>query len=271
MALKPAPVQVTWLGWDASGIPEVDYYIADSYVLPGNAQEYYSEKIWRLPTTYVAVDGFEVYVPTVSRQSLNIPENSIVYLTTQKGYKRHPETIKLQLEIIKNVSNSYLLIKGFSEQDAVKKYFESIATELGISTERLRFLAPDPCEEVHRANFLIADIVLDTFPYNGATTTLETLWMEIPLVTLVGQQFSARNSYTMLKNVGVEEGIAWTSEEYVQWGVRLGTDVTLRQNVVWKLRQSKKNAPLWNAKAFTKQMEDAYQQMWNIYMASIKE
>ncbi|MEB3273720.1 MAG: hypothetical protein VKJ85_08050, partial [Prochlorothrix sp.] len=118
------------------------------------------------------------------------------------------------------------------------------------------------------ANLGIADVVLDTYPYNGATTTLETLWMGVPLVTRVGQQFSARNSYTFMMNAGVTEGIAWTDEEYVEWGIRLGTDEQLRKEVAWKLRQSRKSAPLWNGQQFTRDMEAAYRQMWERYCHS---
>jgi predicted O-linked N-acetylglucosamine transferase (SPINDLY family) len=270
MVHKPAPVQITWLGWDASGIPQIDYYIADPYVLPNNAQEYYAEKIWRLPQTYVAVDGFEVEVPTISRESLNIPKEAVIYLTAQGGYKRHPDSIRLQLEIIKAVPNSYLLVKGTSDIATTQAHFFEIADLVNISKEQLIFLPIVASEEVHRANLRIADVVLDTFPYNGATTTLETLWMEIPLVTLVGKQFSARNSYTMLKNVGVEDGIAWTAEEYVQWGIRFGTDSELRRKVSWELRESKKGAPLWNTKKFAQQMENSYLKMWEIYKSSLR-
>jgi predicted O-linked N-acetylglucosamine transferase (SPINDLY family) len=268
MAYKPAPIQATWLGWDASGIPSIDYFIADSYVLPEAADTYYSEKIYRLPRTYVAVDGFEVDVQTLKREDLNIPPDAIVYMTSQGGYKRHPDTIKLQLSIIKNVPNSYLLIKGPSDQKAVEIYFNDLAEQVGVDKDRLRFLPQAPSEAIHRANLKIADVVLDTYPYNGATTTLETLWMEIPLVTLVGKQFSARNSYTMLKNVGVEEGIAWSAEEYIEWGIRFGKDENLRREVTWKLRQAKNHAPLWNSKAFAKDMANAYLQMWKTYQES---
>ena len=79
LANKPAPIQVSWLGWDATGLPTVDYFIADRYVLPDNAQDYYQEKIWRLPQSYLAVDGFEVGIPTISRESLDIPSDAIVY------------------------------------------------------------------------------------------------------------------------------------------------------------------------------------------------
>jgi predicted O-linked N-acetylglucosamine transferase (SPINDLY family) len=266
MALKPAHVQATWLGWDASGIPAVDYFIADPYVLPESAQEYYTEKIWRLPQTYIAVDGFDVGVPTLRRDSLDIPNDAVIYLSAQRGFKRHPDTARLQMKIIKEVPNSYFLIKGLADSEAVQKFFMQLAEEEGVECDRLRFLPQDPAETVHRANLAIADVVLDTFPYNGATTTLETLWMGIPLVTRVGQQFAARNSYTMMMNVGVTEGIAWSDEEYIEWGVRLGKDETLRQQVALKLKASRQTAPLWNGKQFTHEMEKAYKEMWQRYI-----
>ncbi|MCC3529440.1 MAG: O-linked N-acetylglucosamine transferase, SPINDLY family protein [Microcoleus sp. PH2017_22_RUC_O_B] len=265
MALKPAPVQVTWLGWDASGLPAVDYFIADPYVLPDSAQEYYREKIWRLPQTYIAVDGFEVGVPDLRRDMLDIPSDAVVYLSAQRGYKRHPDTARLQIKILGEVPNSYFLIKGSADEESIKSFFFQLAEEEGVECERLRFLPEVGAEAVHRANLGIADVVLDTYPYNGATTTLETLWMCIPLVTRVGEQFAARNSYTMMMNAGVTEGIAWTDEEYVEWGIRLGKDASLREQIAWKLRQSRQTAPLWNAKQFTREMEKAYEQMWEIY------
>ncbi|MGQ4647755.1 O-linked N-acetylglucosamine transferase family protein [Lyngbya aestuarii] len=268
MALKPAPVQVTWLGWDASGIPAIDYFIADPYVLPDTAEDYYAEKIWRLPETYIAVDGFEVGIPTLRREHLDIPSDAVVYLSGQRGYKRHPDTARLQMKIIKEVPNSYFLIKGFADEESIKGFFNQIAEEEGVSCDRLRFLPNDPSEVTHRANLGIADVVLDTYPYNGATTTLETLWMCIPLVTRVGEQFAARNSYTMMVNAGITEGIAWTDEEYIEWGVRLGKDEALRQQVSWKLIKSKQTAPLWNGKKFTREMEKAYEQMWAKYVES---
>jgi predicted O-linked N-acetylglucosamine transferase (SPINDLY family) len=262
LSLKPAPIQVTWLGWDASGLPAVDYFIADPYVLPDWAQDFYSEKIWRLPETYIAVDGFEVGIPTVRRQDLSIPDDAVVYFSGQRGYKRHRDTAVLQMKILKETPNSYFLIKGFSEQESVQQFFATIAEEVGVEIARLRFLPDAPSEAIHRANLTIADIVLDTFPYNGATTTLETLWMGIPLVTRVGEQFAARNSYSMMINAGITEGIAWNDDEYIEWGVRLGTDQNLRKEVAWKLRESRQKAPLWNGTKFAKEMENAYEQMW---------
>jgi predicted O-linked N-acetylglucosamine transferase (SPINDLY family) len=265
-SLKPAPIQVTWLGWDASGIPAVDYFIVDPYVLPETAQQEYSETLWRLPKTYLAVDGFEIGVPTLRRDRLEIPQDAIIYFSSQMGFKRHPDTVRLQMKILKQVPNSYFLIKGSAEQKSLKSFFIEIAQSEGVSSDRLRFLPDVAFEEIHRANLGIADIVLDTYPYNGATTTLETLWMGIPLVTKVGEQFASRNSYTMMMNVGVTEGIAWTDEEYIDWGVQLGKDAVLRQKIAGKLRQSRQTSPLWNAEQFTREMETAFQQMWTRYI-----
>ncbi|MFM2063084.1 MAG: hypothetical protein RLZZ507_2754 [Cyanobacteriota bacterium] len=271
LTMKPAPIQVSWLGFDATGFPTVDYFIADNYVLPESAQEYYTEKIWRLPENYIGVDGFTVGTPTISREALDIPDDGIIYFSSQTGLKRNPDNIRLQMRIIKQVPNSYFVLKSFrANNEDLENFINPIAEAEGVDLKQLRFLPSAPTGEEHRANLLIADIVLDTYPYNGATTTLETLWMGIPLVTRVGEQFAARNSYTMMMNVGVTEGIAWSDEEYVEWGVRLGKDENLRKEIVWKLRKSRHTSPLWNGKKFAREMENAYLQMWEIYIDSKK-
>lgn len=269
MLRKPAPIQITWLGMDASGIPTIDYFIADPYVLPENAQDYYREKIWRLPHTYLGIDGFEVGVPTLKREDLGISDDGIIFLNVQNAQKRHPDTVRLQMRILRAVPNSYLLIKGLGEKEITERFFAQIAQEEGIEIERLRFLERDQTEFEHRANLTIADVILDTYPYNGATTTLEALWVGIPIVTRVGEQFAARNSYTFMINAGITEGIARNEEEYIEWGIKLGTDENLRREISWKLHQSRQNSPLWDGKQFAREMEKAYQQMWETYIKNI--
>ncbi|AFY69129.1 hypothetical protein Pse7367_0829 [Thalassoporum mexicanum PCC 7367] len=262
MAMKPAPLQATWLGLDGSGLPTIDYFIADHYSLPAEADQYYQEKIWRLPHSFIAVDGFEAAVPTIHRQDFGIPAEAVVYLTAQVGLKRHPDTLQRQLEIIKAVPNSYLAIKGLADNASMTKLCQEMAAAMEISYDRLVFLPLSATEAEHRANLTIADVVLDTYPYNGATTTLETLWMGIPIVTRVGKQFSARNAYSLMVNAGISAGIAWSDREYVEWGIRLGSDLALRQQVCWQLRQSRHSQPLWDSKQFTRDMEAAYINMW---------
>ena len=265
LAAKPAPVQVSWLGWDATGLDTVDYFMVDPYILPDNAQDYYQEKLWRLPQTYLAVNGFEVGIQTLKRQDLGIPADAVVYWSGQRGFKRHPDTVRAQMRIIKGVPNSYFIIKGDTDPTIIQEFFGEIAAAEGVAFDRLRFVGNVADEPTHRANLAIADIVLDTFPYNGATTTLETLWMGIPMVTQVGQQFAARNSYTFMLNAGIEEGIAWSQAEYIEWGIKLGLDRPLRDKIAGKLRSGRSTAPVWNAKQFTLDMEQAYREMWAIY------
>ncbi|MBD1913923.1 MULTISPECIES: O-linked N-acetylglucosamine transferase, SPINDLY family protein [unclassified Leptolyngbya] len=265
-ALKPARIQVTWLGYDATGLPTVDYFLADRFVLPDHADDYYTETIWRMPTTYIAVDGFEVSVPSLRRDKLDIPADAVVYFSAQTAAKRHPDAVRCQIEILKQVPNSYLLLKGKGDADALRNSFLQTAEEEGIAGDRFRFLPPVKHESTHRANLSIADVVLDTFPYTGATTTLETLWMGIPLVTLVGNQFTSRNSYAMLRHAGIEAGIAYSQEEYIEWGVRLGSDAALREQVKRQLWRSRQTSPLWNAKQFTRDLENAFEQMWQQYL-----
>ncbi|TRU81140.1 MAG: O-linked N-acetylglucosamine transferase, SPINDLY family protein [Microcystis novacekii Mn_MB_F_20050700_S1D] len=267
IALKPAPIQVNWLGFDGSGLPAVDYLLADPYVLPENAQEYYQEKIWRLPHAFVAVDGFEIAVPTLRREDLDINNDGVIYLSSQTAIKRNPAMIRLQMQIIKSVPNSYFLIQGVADANSLWDLCCQIAAEVGVETNRIK-MVPLYDTETYRANLAIADVVLDTYPFNGGTTTLETLWMGIPLVVKVGQQWSSRNGYTLMMNAGITEGIAWSDEEYVQWGIKLGLDKNLREEVRWKLRKSRHTSPLWNAKQFTRDLENAYRQMWNIYCQS---
>jgi predicted O-linked N-acetylglucosamine transferase (SPINDLY family) len=271
MARRPAPVQVTWLGWDACGCPGIDYFIADPYVLPDNAQSYYKEKIWRLPETYVAVDGFEIGIPNIKRADFGLTASDIIYFSAQKGFKLNEGNIIAQMQIIKQVPNSHLLVKARSDNDTSKKLYSAIAEQVGLDFSRIHFLGRDPDEMTHRANLQIADIVLDTFPYNGATTTLETLWLGIPMVTKVGEQFAARNAYGFMMNAGITEGISYTVEEYIDWGIKLGLDGELRKNIHEKLRASRNTSSLWNGEKFTRQIEQAYQEMWDIYLQDCKK
>jgi len=262
MTFKLAPIQASWLGLDSTGIPTIDYFIADSFILPNNAQTYYQEKIWRLPNCYLAVDGFESATPKLlSKVDGIVNENAIIYWTIQTGWKKSEKSLRLQLKILKQVDNSYLFIQCNGNDKSIRE----IVQQEGVDVNRIKLLPFVPLLN-YRANFFLTNILLDNYPFNGATSTLDALWLNIPLVTRVGEQFHARQGYTFLKNLGITEGIAYTDEEYIQWGVKFGKDEELRKKVYWKLRQSKKTSPLWDGKQFTREMEKAYQQMWEIYL-----
>jgi predicted O-linked N-acetylglucosamine transferase (SPINDLY family) len=271
LAQKPAPIMVSWLGWDAIGSPTMDYFVVDPYVLPDDAQAHYPEILWRLPHVYIAVDGFEIGVPTLRREHLGIASDATIFYSAQMSHKRHYETVCLQLEILKAVPDSYLLLKGMGDQQGIQEFFSDLAQDMGVNPDRLKFLERDRNEYLHRANMGIADVILDTYPYNGATTTLEALWAGVPLVTRVGQQYAARNSYSFLVNCGITEGIAWSGEEYVAWGIRLGTDVKLRQEIRQKLYLSRRTSPLWNGRQFAQEFDQMLWQMWQNYVQAAPE
>ncbi|QSF49246.1 glycosyltransferase [Thermosynechococcus sp. GLH187] len=262
--LKPAPVQATWVGFDASGIPTVDYFIVDPYILPEGAQAWYTETLWRLPDCYLSLDGYEVANKTGIRDQLGLSADTVIFLCAQRASKIQPEMLKLLFAIVEAVPNAVLIVKYHASSSIFEEWCRSVAEAAGFDLSKLYFLTSN-LPEIHRANLYDVDVVLDTYPYAGGAMSLEALWLEVPIVTKVGQQFVARHTYTFLKNVGVEEGIAFNDEEYVNWGIRFGTEPALRQQVSWKLRQAKRYAPLWNPQRFSREMEQALTAMVNRY------
>ncbi|WP_460194013.1 O-linked N-acetylglucosamine transferase family protein [Thermosynechococcus sp. FA-CM-4201] len=264
LTLKPAPLQATWVGFDAIGLPTVDYFIVDPYILPDGAQAWYPETLWRLPDCYLSFDGYEVANKTGIRDQLGLSADTVIFLCAQRASKIQPEMLKLQFAIVEAVPNAVLIVKYHSSSSIFEEWCRSVAEAEGFDLDKLYFLTSN-LPEIHRANLYDVDVVLDTYPYAGGAMSLEALWLEVPIVTKVGQQFVARHTYTFLKNVGVEEGIAFNDEEYVNWGIRFGTEPDLRQRVSWKLRQAKRHAPLWNPQRFSREMEQALTAMVNRY------
>ncbi len=264
LSLKPAPVQATWVGFDAIGLPSVDYFIVDPYILPAGAQAWYNETLWRLPHCYLSLDGYEVANKTGIRQQLGLPGDTVVFLCAQRASKIQPEMLKLQFAIVSAVKEAVLVIKYHHSQRIFEEWCREVAVAEGFDLNKLHFLTAD-LPDVHRANLYDVDVVLDTYPYTGGAMSLEALWLEVPIVTKVGQQFVARHTYTFLQNLGVTAGIAFNDEEYVNWGIRLGTDADLRRQVVWQLRQAKRSAPLWNPQQHARELENALRAMINRY------
>jgi predicted O-linked N-acetylglucosamine transferase (SPINDLY family) len=251
LTYKPAPVQVTWLGWDAAGNPAVDYFIADPFVLGASTQSLYREKVLMLPDTYIAVDGFEVNVPSTNRRTLGIPDDAVVFYSGQREFKFNPQLVAAQIAILQSVPGSYLIVKGLSEQSQLCQQYEAIAREQRVDISRLRFLSFLPNEQEGRGFLSLCDVALDTYPYNGATTTLETLWNCVPLISLRGTQFSSRTSFSALENVGCSDiGSASDLNNYIQRAITLGRGKGLRDRYRQRLWDARRTSPLWNTQKF---------------------
>lgn len=259
LALRVAPIQMSWLGGDSPGLPEIDYFLVDPFVLPREAESSYREKLLRIPS-YAAVDDFEVASINLAqfREVLEIPDDAVVYMTAAVGYKRNPECIACQLEIIRDVPRSILIIKGLSDIPTVASMFLEKANQLGVRGQ-LRFLDRTNSEEMHRSQLNVADIILDTFPYSGATHSFEALWRGIPVLTVTGRHYYNRMTYALLCNIGeMEDCIALSSDEYIRKGIALGCSAEIRSKVKQRLQDTSKSSFIWNSRYLARSMEAAY-------------
>ncbi|WP_237395724.1 tetratricopeptide repeat protein [Okeania sp. KiyG1] len=256
---KPAPVCVSWLGFDAPYISENNYFLCDWYTHPEGREKYYLEKLVRLPETSVAVGGFDSHLVdrNTARNSIGIDSDKMVYLCIAPGRKTNPEMVRAQLKILQHTPESILIRKGQGDVDVIYQTYRQESENLGVDFNRIIFLGQTQTEEEHRAIYQIADVLLDSYPYNGGTHNLEALWANLPIITRAGEQYLSRMGYSFLQNVNLDIGVAWSWEEYTEWGIKLGKDLGLRNSVREHLQNSKNPdnlAPLWNPKKLAKQM-----------------
>ncbi|MCF2971746.1 methyltransferase domain-containing protein [Synechococcus sp. Nb3U1] len=254
-ALRAAPIQIGWLGGDAVGLPEFDYFFADPYILPEDAQADYHEEIIRLPS-YCAIEQLDVIAAdeVEFKSKLRIEPYHIVFLTAANAYKRTPECLDAHLKILQQVSNGILIVKGAGEITTVISRYQARAKDFNVS-DRVRFLENTKSVEEHRGQLGLVDLVLDTFPYTGATHTIEALYMGVPVLTLVGRHYYGRMSYSLLKNVGLDDCITWSIEEFIQRGIQLGNNPERLAKAKQTIRDSYDKSVIWDPKRLAKAME----------------
>ncbi|MDY6806046.1 MAG: tetratricopeptide repeat protein [Cyanobacteriota bacterium] len=258
---KPAPVCLSCFGFEPPYISEENYFLGDRHTNPPEREKYYAEKLLRMPDSFVAVSGFQRLVRKrdALRKSHRIGLDQIVYLSLAPGKKFNRDLVKAQIAILKEVPNSVLVSKANGDLEVFQAAYKKACEQRDIGIHRVKIMPPTATEEEHRVIYSWADVMLDSYPYNGCTNTLEALWFNLPVVTRSGEQFSSRMGYSFLQSLGIETGISKTWEEYVNWGVKLGKDASLRQEVVENLEKSKRSeslAPLWDAKKFAKDLSD---------------
>lgn len=257
-ALRAAPIQIGWLGGDAVGLPEFDYFFADPYVLPEDAQADYHEKIIRLPS-YCAVEYLDI-TPADEvnfKNKLRIGPQDIVFLTAASAYKRTPECIDAHLQILKAVPKGILIVKGSGEIATVIRRYQERAKELDV-LDRVRFLAKTSTVEEHRGQLALVDLVLDTFPYTGATHTMEALYMGVPVLTLVGRHYYGRMSYSLLRNIGLDDCITWSVEEFIERGIQLANNPERLAKAKQTIRESYSKSIIWDPKRLAMAIEKTY-------------
>jgi len=269
-ASKPAPVQATWLGYcDTTGLTAMDYLIADEVVIPSGTGQQFSESVWRLPETHLN------YVPREYSPAIDTAGESehsrITFGCFNNLTKITGEAIELWASILHGVENSrMLIISQLFKDPEVAERVTAIFVHHGVEADRinLEYGVLEHSEFLKR--YLHVDIALDTFPYNGVTTTCDALWMGIPVVAKMGDQFISRNSASILTALGLPELIAKSDQEYVEIAISLARDANKRKVLKAGLRNRFKESALGDAARFTLNLEQAYRGMWKKWCVAQK-
>jgi protein O-GlcNAc transferase len=263
-ARHPAPVQVTWLGYlNTTGLSAMDYRICDRYTDPeGVSDELHTEKLFRMPHSQWCYEPW--FAPAQYSRAARQSER-IVLGSVNSSSKITDECLELWCRILVAVPSAELVILDVPEKNR-QPLLDRFARH-NIDFSRLSIRERQSLEAYYRTIGDL-DVALDTFPYNGATTTLDTLWMGTPIVAFPGDRGIARGSYSILSSVQLPELIARTSAEYVEINVRLAQDHAWRRNLRASLRPRLAASPLMDAAGFVANLEAAYRQMWRNWCRS---
>ena len=266
---RPAPIQVSYLGYPGTmGAPYIDYIIADQTVIPDEFRKFYSEKIVVLPNSYQANDRNRfISDKAFFRPDVGLPSQGFVFCCFNNNYKIVPRVFDCWMQILKQVEGSVLwLLEGAS---AASNNLKKEASARGISSERLIFAKRMPLPE-HLARHKLADLFLDTLPYNAHTTASDALWAGLPVLTCIGETFSGRVAASLLNAIHLPELITTTTEAYEQMAIDLAAHPEKLAAIKYKLAENRLTTPLFDTKLFTKHIEAAYTEMYRRYQAELE-
>ena len=262
-AIKPAPVQITWLGYpNTTGLKSIDYRLTDVVAEPGDgADRLHSEELIRLP------QGIHCYKPDAAAPDVGLLPcrecGHITFGSFNNLTKVRPHVVKAWAGIMHAVPGSHLLLKArqLGDDETRKRLIEMFKAE-GIPTGTIHLHARLDNKTEHLDLYNRVDIGLDPFPYNGTTTTCEALWMGVPVVTLLGDRHAGRIGASILHRVGLEELVAASVDEYVQIARKLAADRQRLQAMRFGLRRQMQESDLMDSRLFTESLENAYREMW---------
>ena len=271
-ARKPAPIEVTWLGYpNTTGLPAIDYRLTDVRAdPPGDADRLHTERLVRIEPSFLCYRA-----PEQAGEVAPLPARSAGHVTFgsfNNFAKLSPGTIALWSRVLTGVPGSRLVLKAtqFKDPEARTRAAELFAAA-GVGIERLDLVPPLAAAADHLAHYAHVDIALDPTPYNGTATTCEALWMGVPVVTLRGDRHAARVGASILTVAGLERLIAETPDEYVAIAVDLARDLDALAALRAALRQRLRASPLCDGGAFARAIETAYRGMWRAWCKAQEE
>jgi len=267
-AARLAPLQVSYLGYPGTiGADFLDYILADATVLPKDQQRFYDEKIIHLPDSYQANDDRRVIAPdTSSRAEAGLPADGFVYCCFNNAYNITPETFASWMRILAAVPGSVLWLLA-NDSDSIARLRGAAQAER-IDPARLVF-GPSLPSAQHLARHRLADLFLDTLPYNAHTTASDALWAGLPVLTQMGQAFAGRVAASLLNAVGLPEMITRDAAAYEALAIAIGRDAARAAALKAKLAAAIPTAPLFNTPRFTRHLEGAYRMMWQRHAAGL--
>ncbi len=268
-ARKPAPVQVAYLGYpNTRGLPAIDYRVSDHYIEPaGDADAYSTETLIRMPASWYCYRPPDAAPPVNELPALR---NGFVTFGSLNQYcKTNSAVLQVWAQILRAVPNSRLLMNTNTRSlnDApTRAVFIKKMARLGIARDRLILDDQRPAD-THVRTYHRVDIGLETFPHNGGITTLEALWMGVPVATLVGEGLAARMGLSILSTLGLTELITQTPEDYVATCVGMANDIERLRDWRAGMRARMQQSALMDTLTFTRQLEAHYRKMWQQWCA----
>jgi predicted O-linked N-acetylglucosamine transferase (SPINDLY family) len=267
-ARRAAPIQVNYLGYPGTmGASYFDYIIADSIVIPTSHQGSYSEKIVSLPNSYQANDARRnISDKTFTRAECGLPGRGFVFCCFNNNYKFTPGNFDSWMRILKSVEGSVLWL--LEDNATAGANIRKEAGVRGIDPARLVFAERMPPSD-HLARHRIADLFLDTLPYNAHTTASDALWAGLPILTEIGQTFAGRVAASLLNALDLTELITHSQDEYEKTAIDLATNAARLALIRDKLDRNRLSAPLFNTNGFTRDIEAAYTAMHERHRAGL--
>ena len=264
LSLRPAPIQVNYLGYPGTmGAEFIDYILVDDFVVPPPQQPFFDEKLVHLPGCYQVNDSQREISPhTPSRAECGLPEDGFVWCCFNNSYKITPDVFAVWMELLKALPGSVLWLLEWNRFVPANLYRE--AKVRGVAAERLVFAPRKPLPE-HLARHRLADLFLDTFPVNAHTAASDALWAGCPILTRTGETFAARVAGSLLRTMGLPELVTTSLEDYRAMALRLARNADLLARLRARLEANRKTSSLFDAGQFARNLEKAYTTMWEIY------
>jgi len=265
VALRPAPVQVNYIGYPGTmGAEFIDYLVTDRFVVPPGHAADYSEQLVLLPGSYQANDRKRVIAKTPPRGELGLPETGFVFCCFNQAYKILPDMFASWMRLLEAVPSSILWL--FDSNAWASRNLRREASSRGIDPLRLVFAPPLPLDR-HLGRMRAADLFLDTLPCNAHTTASDALWAGLPVLTLPGDTFASRVAGSLLTAVGIPELIAGSLAEYEALAVGLARDPARLAELRARLARDRDSSPLFDTPAFVRNLESAYEKMWQHFLS----